>query len=122
MFLTLLLFSAAFMTSPSGKDGSGRSPTVAHVSPRVGGHAIHKPNIEIQRLGADEITRYQEAQRRRRLEQEQREAEEDEDDVDDEEEQNEDEDEEEEPLERSNVSANQMEEEEDDVMLPRAYH
>ena len=89
LFLTLLLFSPAFMTSPSGKDGSGRSPTVAHVSPRVGGHAIHKPNIEIQRLGADEITRYQEAQRRRRLEQEQREAEEDEDDVDDEEEQNE---------------------------------
>ena len=46
---------------------------VAHVSPRVGGHAIHKPQIEIQRLGMDEINRYQEEQRQRR-EQEEEEA------------------------------------------------
>jgi hypothetical protein len=32
---------------------------VAHVSPRVEGHAIFKPQIEIQRLNPDEIQRLQ---------------------------------------------------------------
>ena len=36
-----------------------KKSVVAHVSPRVGGHAIHKPTIEIDRLGGDEIIRYE---------------------------------------------------------------
>ena len=53
------------------KPSPSSAVAVAHVSPRVGGHAIHKPQIEIQRLGADEINRYQEEQRRRRQREEQ---------------------------------------------------
>ena len=59
---------AAVGRKPSPSSGG---VAVAHVSPRVGGHAIHKPQIEIQRLGADEINRYQEEQRRRRQREEQ---------------------------------------------------
>jgi len=63
-------------TRPKPSPSSGTSVAVAHVSPRVGGHAIHKPQIEIQRLGMDEINRYQEEQRqRRRREEEQEERE-----------------------------------------------
>ena len=77
---------------------------VAHVSPRVGGHAIHKPQIEIQRLGMDEIARYQEEQERRRREREEREREPAED-------QEEEEEEEDEPLAPRN---NEGEDEEDE--------
>ena len=70
----------------SRKPSPSSAVAVAHVSPRVGGHAIHKPQIEIQRLGMDEINRYQEEQRQRRREQEEREREETEEEQEEEDE------------------------------------
>ena len=53
----------------SGTDSATSSAPMAHVSPRVQGVAIHKPKINIQRLGMEEIHRYQQQQ----LERQQRE-------------------------------------------------
>ena len=64
----------ATTTRPKPSPSSGTAVAVAHVSPRVGGHAIHKPQIEIQRLGMDEINRYQEEQRQRRRREEEQES------------------------------------------------
>ena len=44
-------------TSNGGRSSSGSR--VVHVSPRVAGHAIHKPKISMQRLGMEEIERLQ---------------------------------------------------------------
>ncbi|TRY68569.1 hypothetical protein TCAL_06918 [Tigriopus californicus] len=51
--------SEAISSSRSSSNGAN----IAHVSPRVAGYAIHKPQIEIQRLDMNEINRLQAEQR-----------------------------------------------------------
>lgn len=63
-------FNASRLPSlPSEAINSARSSSnganIAHVSPRVAGYAIHKPQIEIQRLDMNEINRLQAEQRER---------------------------------------------------------